>query len=154
MNDDLITRPNRPDEGFHYPNIDGYTLPGYLDAVPGLHPALRFRYRPVTPEERIEIIQITEAKPAKVARKMLAQLLADRLSEWNVPNTDAAKSESGESEPITPQFLESFKFPPWNRLLGIIIYSSDVSDIDPEWSRDDRELNDGKENIFDRLVKN
>jgi hypothetical protein len=54
---------------------DGYTLVGWIKAVPGLHPDVYFRYRAGTRESGAEYESALPAQRAKVAARLLARLV-------------------------------------------------------------------------------
>jgi hypothetical protein len=54
---------------------DGWTCKGRVDAVPGLHPAVEFTYRPATPRQRYEFQLAEAARKVDVACDLLCRLL-------------------------------------------------------------------------------
>lgn len=65
------------------PIDDGYTEDGFIAAVPGLHPELRFTYRPVRREERATWGRGLEGcNPAAQTRKT-NELLAKHVASWS-----------------------------------------------------------------------
>lgn len=54
---------------------DGWTCKGRVAAVPGLHPAVCFTYRPATPRLRYEMMQAEPAERFNTACSILCRLL-------------------------------------------------------------------------------
>ncbi len=67
---------------------DGYTRAGYIAAVPRLHPALRFTYRPVLSPDRAVIYDRIGKADAKTAETLGAQAVFIHLSDWDLKDGD------------------------------------------------------------------
>ncbi|MFN3151385.1 hypothetical protein [Bremerella sp.] len=70
----------------HLPfNEDGYTHDACIAAVPGIHSALVFTYRPITRDERELVAEaIAQQTTAKSATELLAQVIAVHVTSWNL----------------------------------------------------------------------
>jgi hypothetical protein len=72
---------------------DGYTESGYIAAVPRLHPAVRFKYRPLTHEQKTIVIdQIQKKSPAQKSR-VIAEQVVKNVSDWDVAGADGKPIE-------------------------------------------------------------
>lgn len=109
---------------------DGYTEDGYIAEEPRLHPALRFRYRPMLSAERAQAMREMEravkSPNAKQSEIVSARLMASRIEEWDLQNSQ------GETVPITEEILLKVKPHLSNRLYAIVILGTSPSDEDPE----------------------
>lgn len=109
---------------------DGYTEDGYIAEQPRLHPALRFRYRPLLSTERAQAMRDMEralkSPNAKQSEIVSARLMAERILEWDLRNGQ------GEVVPVTEEFLLKVKPVLSNRLYAIVILGASPSDEDPE----------------------
>jgi len=132
----------RPDQSLFV--LDGWTSKGYIAAVPGHFPSLRFTYRPCVPAERSLVIDSFQGKSSEVQDRMTAEVLASRIKSW-----DAADPE-GKPMPITKENIGRLLFPVFDRLSGIVIYGTQRSDVDPEWGRDDHQ--DAADDRFRAMV--
>ena len=75
---------------------DGYTEDGYLAAEKGFHGELSFRFRPMLPEQRDGIDQVTIKEGSVKGCKAIATAIANKVSSWSLKNA------KGEDVPITP----------------------------------------------------
>lgn len=109
---------------------DGYTEDGYIAEVPRLHPAVRFRYRPMTSGERAQAMREMEkavkSPNAKMGEIVSARLMSERISEWDLKNA------AGEIVPITAENMLKVKPHLSNKLYAITITAVVGSDEDPE----------------------
>ena len=110
---------------FHIPENDGWTMPGYLAELPRVHSELRFTYRPTLVTERSKIIASMRGKESHVQDAELGKSLACYIKSWSI-------EVDGKPQPITAEFISRLKYQVWDRLIAIVIYSSGVSDRDPE----------------------
>ncbi|WP_207398182.1 hypothetical protein [Bremerella alba] len=63
---------------------DGYTHEACLAAVPGLHAALVFTYRPMTHEARDQVAQaVARQTSGTTATELLAHAIAAHVTTWN-----------------------------------------------------------------------
>lgn len=104
---------------------DGYTEDGYIAAVPGLHPALRFRFRPMLPEEREAISDVIRQKPIAQGNKLMCEALAARIKSWSATNN------KGEPLEITPSNVAKLR-PKLQGSVYSIIAGYQASDLDPD----------------------
>lgn len=115
----------------HRNNIprDGYTEPGYLAPERHLFDwPLRFKFRPVLPEERAEHLEAIDKINSAVKNQLACNaFIASRLVEWD------DRDEEGNVNPITPVTVGRLKPTLSNRLYEIIL-GVRPSDCDPEWS--------------------
>lgn len=115
----------------HRNNIprDGYTEPGYIAPEKHLFDSpLRFKFRPLLPEERAEHFEAVE-KLTNPVKNLLAcnAFVASRLVEWD--DTD----EQGHVNAISAVTVGRLKATLSNRLYEIVL-GVRPSDCDPEWS--------------------
>lgn len=115
----------------HRNNIprDGYTEPGYIAAEKHLFDSpLRFKFRPLLPEERAEHFDAVD-KIINPVKSLLAcnAFVASRLVEWD----DA--DEEGNVNSISAVTVGRLKPALSNRLYEIIL-GVKPSDCDPQWS--------------------
>ena len=111
---------------------DGYTESGYIAAVPQLHPALRFRFRPLLTEERTAFLKSIANTDRSQQDKKATALVKDRLQEWDLCGRDGAVV------PLTADVIKRLKPRLFERLFGIVL-GSDAPDEDPEANQEDRD---------------
>ena len=75
---------------------DGYQEDGFLAAEKGLHGDVSFSYRPLLPEQRDAIDEVTMKQGAAKGARAIAAALAKQVVTWSI--TDA----KGEPVPISP----------------------------------------------------
>lgn len=104
---------------------DGYTEQGYIAARPGLHPAVRFRYRPSTQEEWAALQ--TEIAGAKKGQGVAlnARYIARKLVAWDL------KDDKGDLVPRSATQVARLKPALFEVLYGIVI-GMIPSDRDPD----------------------
>ena len=122
---------------------DGYTEDGYIAEEPRLHPALRFRYRPMLSAERAqamkEMDRAIKSPNAKQSEIVSARLMASRIEEWDLQNSQ------GEVVPVTEEMLLKVKPHLSNRLYAIVVLGTSAPDEDPDSSsKKKRELEEGE----------
>lgn len=111
---------------------DGYTRKGFIGAVPGLFPEIRFTFRPMLTQDRsVMTDRLTKAKP-EMADRISAEAVAARISEWDV--TDSR----GELVPISMANVLRLQPSALGRLFAIVTGTL-PTDIDPEWSAGEQE---------------
>jgi hypothetical protein len=81
---------------------DGYTQPGYIAAVAGVHDALDFSYRPMLPEERDEFTRL-EGISAEAAHAYARQVLVNNVKTWNVVG------DNDNTLPVNDESLKGFR---------------------------------------------
>lgn len=103
---------------------DGYTEHGYIREIPGLSPAVRFKFRPSSHEEiaNFQHVQRTSKHPQNVVAA--AKFVGSKIVEWDL--TDA----NDEPLPKTTRSVLSLKEVLYDRLLAIIT-GMDSSDVEP-----------------------
>jgi hypothetical protein len=112
---------------------DGYTEPGFIQAIPGLHGDLRFTYRPMLVEVNAEVGEAFKSLSSADCERKAAAVLADHLKTWDVvhPKTKAPV-------PVTPANLLRMKSAVFSRLWGIV-RGLDPTDIDPKWTAEQKQ---------------
>lgn len=105
---------------------DGYTESGYIAAIPNLHAAVRFKFRPMLAEQRAAwIVEREKLKPGAQQTRKGAELLAARTLEWDL------KKENG--EPIPPTLPNVLRLNPLLLARLVNIYCGvDAYDDDPD----------------------
>jgi hypothetical protein len=106
---------------------DGYTQPGYIRPVEGLHHALRFRFRPVLAEERSRLADMAGASTSTSYLRQMAALLAEKLEAWDVTDHRAQDVEISAANVLRLQ-------PELLLKLQQIVLGAVASDVDPRWS--------------------
>lgn len=110
---------------------DGYTQPGYIKPVEGLHGGLRFSYRPMLPEA-VEVLETYRDKygmdqPEKMRAKM-AKEVHRQLEGWDV-------MFDGSPAPLTEENVRRVRMSLQSKLYGVVAGLAGT-DIDPEWIDD------------------
>ena len=101
---------------------DGYTEERYIKAVDRMHPEVRFKFRPILPEDRaafIEDVATGSKQDPKKGERLVGQALADHLVEWSL------------DLPPEPANIMLLKPSLMNRLSMIVLYARDPGDDDP-----------------------
>lgn len=103
---------------------DGYTEEGYIAEVPGLHPALRFAYRPMLNLER-DVLQNLAAKesPQRI-NQAFTDAAVSRLQSWG------ATDQQGDPLAINAKNFSRLRPALFNRVYNIIA-GYQPSDPDP-----------------------
>lgn len=121
--------PNRQD----FIPDDGYTEEGYIKAVPQIHNALRFTFRPLLWEERTRMLAAADAATDKGQTdkydRQIATMLSKHLTSWSL--TDGRKDEAKEV-PINVDIIRRLK-PKLALSLYYVVMGLQASDIDPDW---------------------
>ena len=111
---------------------DGYTEPGYIKAMSGVHGEIRFSYRPMLIQEQskatAEAAEAGRGKPDRYDR-VCAEKLAKHLLSWSITGPH------GEPLAIEVNTLLRVKPMAFLRLWSIVL-GTQASDIDPEWSEE------------------
>jgi len=124
---------------------DGYNEDGYIEAVAGMYPALRFKFRRMVDSEReahqrelakiagVSVRQLGNLSQADVrrmnpsaVRKLGCQTIVGHVSSWDL------RDANGCILPVTSELAWKLK----DDLLGnlvAIVGSLRASDVDPEW---------------------
>lgn len=105
---------------------DTCTLPGYVARSAGLHPALRFQYRPATAEERLRLALAGENEAAPEFGPRTAALLAQKLVRWElVDGSPAPPIGASAILRLQPELFEK---------IHRIVMGYSASEIDPAWA--------------------
>jgi hypothetical protein len=111
---------------------DGYTQSGFVAAVPLMHGALRFSYRPALVEERSRLADSAAALKSHLYDRQAAAYTAEKIVRWDL--TDRAGNEVAVSAAALLR-LQPGLFVKLHRIvLGWI-----PSDVDPAWPEATRE---------------
>ena len=105
---------------------DTCTLEGYLARSPGLHPALRFRYRPATISERLVLDASGSGDEAQNPAQLAAALLARKLVSWQAPDDPSPPPA------ISPAGVLSLQSELFMKLYRVVLGQA-ASEIDPLW---------------------
>ena len=110
---------------------DGYDRPFYIEPVPGLHGALRGRFRPMLPTQSAAILESPpgETTPKRYVR--WARIVAPHLIAWSLTEKDAHCGEQLQRE-ITPDNILHLPPTVFRRLVDIVS-GFGASDTDPDW---------------------
>lgn len=122
---------------------DGYTINGYIAAVPGLYEAVRFRYRPMQAIERAEFFNRRDKLPVESQTKGNAQAIVDRLESWDLtigPEVEALGCglKAGEPIPLTVEHVKRVNPVLFARLFSMIC-GTEPPDDDPKATTPRRE---------------
>ncbi len=112
---------------------DGYTEPGYIKEVSGIHGDVRFTFRPMTVDARSALYALSDKmKPEAYDQKCAAELAA-HLTSWDI--TDGKDV----AVPISAKATINLKPLLFNRLLSIVVGQA-ATDLDPDWDEDAKQL--------------
>ncbi|MFA5262241.1 MAG: hypothetical protein WC378_00340 [Opitutaceae bacterium] len=114
----------------YIPN-DGYTMPGFVEARPGLNEEVRFSYRPMTAVQQagfnagLANLVDTPRNPANFLKR--SEVLFSRLVSWDVVdrNGDPVALDLDAVRHLSPEVF-------W-KMYGIVS-GTIPTDIDPNWS--------------------
>jgi len=111
---------------------DGYTQSAYIAAVPRLHGALRFTYRPALVEERSQLHDAAGRLNSHLLDCHVGQFLAQKIVDWDL--VDAHR------QPVAPSAEAVLRIQPelFVKLIPIILGTT-ASDIDPAWPPETRD---------------
>lgn len=107
---------------------DGYTASGYVKAVPGLHGAVRFQFRPLMVSERsawLVLAEKAEKSSPGGSDKETARIVATRIKSWDV------KDKDGNAAPISPESVLRLQPRLYQRVVGIVA-GSEPTDLDEQ----------------------
>ncbi len=110
---------------------DGYTFRGYIAERRGLHPALRFDWRPVRREQIVEAYRRLSDAGSVQAERATCAMVAKHVIWWD------AKDLDGNPMPITADNLFKHFPDPFRERLMEILRCNQASDWDPEWDEAD-----------------
>ena len=117
-----------PDDVYFIPADDGWSLDGYFAAVPNFHGEVRFRYRPLTPSERMYLTGKLQSLSGSAAADYHSETLAKRIVWWSL------------DQPVSTESVSRLRYHLWDRLTAVVIYQSEAGDSDPEWSQEEKEF--------------
>lgn len=103
---------------------DGYTEEGYVAEVPRLHGALRFRFRPMLPEERDAIDYAIKDKSPGQSHAMYRKALATRIQSWS------EKDKDGNDVTVAESAIRNLRPALYDKLYNIVA-GYRASDVDP-----------------------
>lgn len=110
---------------------DGYTESKYIAEVPGLHPEVRFVYRPALPERRAVVIREAQrAKDPSMSERIIGKAILEHLESWSF------------KEEITGKRIMQLKPALFHRFTSIIVYGSDPGDKDPVGEAKQEDIDD------------
>jgi hypothetical protein len=114
--------------------IDGQTRAGYIAAVPGLHGALRFGFRPMT-FEQVELAEDALGKQKTVPKRVavVQGIIATQLTDWDAVDANGSETRHG-----SPAVLSKLHPLVVNRLYAILT-GRQASDPLPDGERSDDE---------------
>lgn len=106
---------------------DGCSYAGYIEAVDGLHPALRFTYRGITYHERQALINesvqsAASTRSERAGQKVWLVDLEKRLISWSIPGVKPTRDRLDRLHPSLYQKLTD------------IVYGFAPTALDPEWT--------------------
>jgi hypothetical protein len=105
---------------------DGYTLDGFVKELPGIYGAVRFKYRPLTVEQRVRLFESWSTLPALDQISRTTSALARQIVQWDM------KDAKGRPIPCNePRSFRRLSPPLHERLLDIVCGSS-PPDADPD----------------------
>lgn len=119
------------DSRSNYIPDDGYTEKGYVKTDPGLHDQFRFTFRPMLVEEQTKMFEASDKIDPVAYNGKAAEVMADKLVTWNLVDKTATPVA------IKPENILRLKPRLFTRVYGIIL-GTQSTDIDPEWSGDER----------------
>jgi hypothetical protein len=94
---------------------DGYTRSGYIMPADGLHSGLRFKYRPMLPEEAAVFVgDQFERMPPKKRYALAAAAIAGQVKEWD------EQDEAAKPLPVTQENVRRLPWHLFNRLLNVV----------------------------------
>ncbi len=116
---------------------DGYTQSGFIAAVPLVHGALRFTYRPALLEERSQLSDAARQLRSHLYDRHAAAFTAHKIVDWDLADC------RGRAVPVSAEALLRLQ-PDLFARLHKIVTGWTASDVDPAWSRQtkDREIED------------
>lgn len=106
---------------------DGYSQSAYIAAVPNLHPALRFKFRPMLTEDRDTITDALQSKNVAETHKTLVGAMVSRVVSWSATNS------KGEPLPVDAVSIRRLRPRLFDRMYYIVT-GRESGDTDPEQS--------------------
>lgn len=93
---------------------DGYTEDVRLPEIPGIAPAIRLTFRPMTTSEYANYLQFHERNTPVETKSEASRLLQSKICTWDL------KNGRGESVPCTADNIQRLKPVVWNGLWEIV----------------------------------
>jgi hypothetical protein len=105
---------------------DGYTLDGFVKESPGIYGAVRFKYRPLTVEQRVRLFENWATLPALDQISRTTSALAKQIVQWDM--------KDAKGRPIACNEPRSFRrlSPPLHERLLDIVCGINSPDSDPD----------------------
>ena len=105
---------------------DGYTLDGFVKELPGIYGAVRFKYRPLTVEQRVRLFENWATLPALDQISRTTSALSKQIVQWDM--------KDAKGRPIACNEPRSFRrlSPPLHERLLDIVCGINSPDSDPE----------------------
>ncbi len=110
---------------------DGYSQDGYVAAVPLVHGALRFTYRPAMVEERSQLTDAARRLKSHLYDRHAATFTAQKIVAWDL-------TDRGRDVPISAEALLRLQ-PDLFVKLHRIVAGWLASDVDPAWPSETRD---------------
>jgi hypothetical protein len=104
---------------------DGYTERGYV-AGTDWEPGLRFRFRPMLPEEVADFMETLGRYKAKAAEQFTAKTIAPRLVDWDLVDAD------NNPVAVSPENLLCIPRRYYLRVVSMVM-GHEAGDLDPQW---------------------
>jgi len=105
---------------------DGYTLDGYIKESPDIYPAVRFKYRPLTVEQRVRLFEGWSNLPSLDQIGRTTTALSKQIVQWDIKDPKGRPIPS--SEPRSFRRLS----PPLHECLLDIVCGLRAPDADPD----------------------
>ena len=93
--------------------LDGYEKSASIPAVPGLHPALRVRYRPALFDERLDHLSARDVD-GREGTERIARMVVRHLESWDA-------KVKGEVAPRTAEMVRKLQPALLERLLNLVL---------------------------------
>lgn len=110
---------------------DGYTTQEYIAREPGVHPALDFERRALTPPERTVYLKDMQRAMTSPNSKQ-SELVAARILSECVKGWDLKRPSTGEIVPITPENMARIQPSLADKLWAIVVMGNRASDQRPD----------------------
>lgn len=104
---------------------DGYTQQAFVAALPNVHPALRFKFRPMLAEDRDTINDALGRMDVAASHKAVVGAMATRIVSWSATKAD------GTALPVDATSIRALRPRLFDRLYSIIS-GREGGDSDPE----------------------
>lgn len=111
---------------------DGYTEKAYLSEVAGIHPEVRFKFRPMLIERFLDMEEAFQReKSLKVKRQISATYLEEQLVEWDL------RDDKDQVVSIKAPLLIRLKPLLYNKIFAIVVGDA-ATEQDPTWDDEER----------------